>query len=378
MTLAADTARPSPLAAYGAGADAAQDGTAGCVALRRLTLTGFRNYDRLRLDLDGRPVVLAGANGAGKTNLLEAVSLLAPGRGLRRARLADMARRQPAAEAAEPTGAAVAEAGDLLWAVSARIAGSPLATHGQDLIEVGTGAIVAAASDRAGSDTTGGDTTGGDGAGGEDEAAASVRRVSRIAGKDAGGPQALAGVAAMIWLTPAMDRLFDDSAGERRRFVDRLVHGADRDHAARVSAYERALRERGRLLRGTRPDTIWLAALESEAAAYGVAIAAARRQMVRRLDGALAEGLAGDAFPAAGLHMAGEVETWLDESPAVVAEDRLKAALASGRTRDAEAGRALRGPHRSDLVAHHRARHVPAAGCSTGEQKALLISIVLA
>jgi DNA replication and repair protein RecF len=304
--------------------------------VRRLQVTAFRNYRHAELATDGRPVVLTGPNGAGKTNLLEAVSFLAPGRGLRRAGLSEVERF------AQQDNAATA------WAVAARVE-TPAGPR-----DLGTGRDPAA--------------TGRE------------RRAVKIDGDFAASQQALGEIVAITWLTPQMDRLFQDGPSGRRRFVDRLVYGVDPAHAGRVNAYEHALRERARLLRGAvRPDPAWLGALERRMAETGVAIAAARRHLVARLaDAARGEDPAGGAFPKADLGLSGALESWLDEASALQAEERLQAALAEARARDAETGGAAYGPHRSDLVAHHAAKELPADYCSTGEQKALLIAIVLA
>lgn len=317
------------------------------LAIARLTLNDFRSYAWLRLDVDPAPVVLTGPNGAGKTNLLEALSMLAPGRGLRRVRLADMDRRGT-------DGAACG-----CWSVAATV----FSADGP--VEVGTGRDP---SDPSGpSDVSDGERRDG-------------RRIVRIDGAPARGQAALARVLSLVWLTPEMDRLFVEGAGARRRFLDRLVYGFDPDHARRVGAYEQAMRERNRLLRESRSgpvaDAAWLAALEDRMAREGVAIAAARRAFVTRLGQAAAAGES--VFPQAALAMEGEVEDWLDSCPALAAEDRLRDALASARRVDTEAGRATIGPHRGDFTARHLAKDRPAGECSTGEQKALLISIVLA
>ena len=295
-------------------------------------MTNFRNYGSARLTVDERPVVLTGANGAGKTNLLEALSFLVPGRGLRRAALNEIARR------GEPSGS---------WSVAATL------NSAEGPVEVGTGVATA-----------------------EDDAPR--RRAVRIDGTDAGSQTDLAHYVTMNWLTPDMDRLFDSGASERRRFLDRLVCGFDRDHAARIGRYERAMRERNRLLkgRGPRGDGAWLGALETAMAEAGVAVAAARRSLVRRL-GAYCRQASG-GFPAAALAVEGTIEAMLDEMPALGVEDEVRERLATFRGADAEAGRATFGVHRSDLVCTHIARDCPASQCSTGEQKALLIRIVLA
>jgi DNA replication and repair protein RecF len=303
-------------------------------AVSRLSLTDFRCYPQARLDCEPRPVVLVGPNGGGKTNLLEALSFLAPGRGLRRARLAEVDRRPAGSgEAAGP------------WAVAATV------ETAAGTVRLGTGR-----------------DPGGDGAPGQ-------RRVVRVDGRPASGQSALASHLSIVWLTPEMNRLFLDAASARRRFLDRLVFGFDGAHAARVSAYRHGLRERARLLRDGAADDAWLSALEDTISARGVAIAAARRALVARLDAAAAEAIG--PFPRVGVALEGTVEAWLDEAPALATEERFRAALRATRGRDTEAGGAV-GPHRSDLAVRHLAKGVPAARCSTGEQKALLVSLVLA
>ena len=307
------------------------------LSVARLTLTGFRSYADLRIETDPRPVVLTGPNGAGKTNLLEALSFLVPGRGLRRARLSDVARRMPQdVDAPSSRG----------WAVAVHMHGSA------GPVDIGTGI--------AGDD--------GD------------RRLVRIDGADARGQTALSEHVSAVWLTPRMDRLFADGASARRRFLDRLVFGFDAAHAGRVSAYEHAMRERSRLLRdgqaGRPADPVWLNTLEDTMATRGIAVAAARRDIVLRLDEACVRGVG--PFPAASLRLIGDVPAWLAEMPALEAEDRLRQSLATARRIDAMAGGAAVGPHRDDLDVRHRAKGLPAADCSTGEQKAVLIAIVLA
>ncbi|MBV9825639.1 MAG: DNA replication/repair protein RecF [Alphaproteobacteria bacterium] len=300
------------------------------VGVTRLVLTDFRNYAAMRLDLGSQPVVLTGPNGAGKTNLLEAMSFLSPGRGLRNARLSDIDRR-------EEGGAAVSG-----WAVAATVATR------RGPVRIGTGR---------------------DGAAGE-------RRAVRIDGEPARGQAALGERIGVLWLTPQMDRLFIEGPAARRRLLDRLVLGLDPAHATRVARYEQAMRERARLLRDGSVDRAWFGALEEIMAGEGVAVAAARRDAVERLDAvcAAAEG----AFPRARLAVCGVVESWLDEMPALAAEERLHAALAEHRVRDTQSGGAGIGPHRSDLLVTHAEKGIPAESASTGEQKALLIAILLA
>lgn len=299
------------------------------LAVTRLRLTNFRGYDTAAFDGDPRPVVLTGPNGAGKTNLLEAISFLAPGRGLRQARLSDIDRRSTD----------TADAGG--WAVAATV------STALGSVDIGTG--------READDT---------------------RRTVRVNGAPAQGPNALAEHVSVVWLTPRMDRLFLDGASARRRFLDRLVFGFDTAHSARVGAYEHAMRERSRLLKTGRRDDGWLTALEDTMAARGVAIAAARRDMANRLARACARG--GGPFPRAGIAATGAIEELLDTGPALEAEDRLRAQLAAGRQGDSESGRTAVGPHLSDLSVRHLAKDMPAGQCSTGEQKALLIAVVLA
>ena len=299
--------------------------TVGRLAVRQLGLSAFRSYARLRLEVDPRPVVLTGPNGAGKTNLLEAISFLAPGRGLRGARLAEVDR----------------QGGDGAWSLCATVdgPGGPCA--------IGTGR----------------------------DQGPRERRLVQIDGAPA-SQAALADAVAAIWLVPAMDRLFQDGASARRRFLDRLVLAGDPAHAAQVARYGHALKERLRLLRAGRLDRAWLDALEGRLAAAGVAIAAARRQTIADLCAAVA-GSTG-AFPRPTLALRGDAEGWLDDLSALDVEARLAEALASSRGQDAETGSTAAGPHRSDLEVHDEATGRAAADCSTGEQKALLIGIVLA
>jgi DNA replication and repair protein RecF len=306
------------------------------VGVTRLMLTDFRNYREARLALGTAPVVLTGPNGAGKTNLLEAVSFLAPGRGLRGARLTEIDRRRPAACEAP------AEIPTHGWAVAATVATR------RGALRIGTGR----------------------------DAADGDKRLVRIDGEPARSQAALGERLGVVWLTPPMDRLFLDGPGGRRRFLDRLVLALDPGHAARVAAYEQALRERARLLRDNPADPAWLAALEGVMSAQGVAVAAARRDAVQRLDRACAA--AEEPFPRARLRLAGTVEDWLDEMPALAAEAKFADALAAARPGDAVAGGAAVGPHRSDLAVSLAQTGVGAEFASTGEQKALLISILLA
>jgi DNA replication and repair protein RecF len=297
--------------------------------IRRLTLTNFRNYAGLSLELKPGPVVLSGDNGAGKTNLLEAVSLLAPGRGLRRAPYADVAR----------------EGGDGGFALHAKLDGPA----GE--VDIGTGIMAA-------------------------EAGEGGRRV-RINGAPARNADELLQWLRVMWLTPSMDTLFTGPAGDRRRFLDRLVLAIDAAHGQRALAYEKAMRGRNRLLAENSRDGAWFEAIETQLAETGVAIAAARAELVRLL-AAKIEQLPGDGpFPQADIALSGELEAQVGTMPAVDVEEGFRRALATGRERDRAAGRTLDGPHRSDLIVRHRPKSMPAELCSTGEQKALLVGIVL-
>ncbi|HMA16753.1 MAG TPA: DNA replication/repair protein RecF [Kiloniellaceae bacterium] len=304
--------------------------------LRRLLVTQFRSYAQAELRLAPSPVVLVGPNGAGKTNLLEAISLLSPGRGLRRARLGEIDRRRPGE-------AAVAQP----WAVAATV----MTPDGPR--DLGSGRDPA-----------------------QQDNGARERRLVKVDGDLARGQQALAEILSVVWLTPQMDGLFREGASGRRRFLDRLVYGFDPEHSARCNAYDHALRERARLLKAGQADAAWLASLEESMATRGVAIAAARLAMVERLQRACAE--ADGPFPKADLSLEGAVEDWLREGPALAAEDRLRDGLARSRRQDADSGGAGLGPHRSDLVARHAVKAMAAEFCSTGEQKALLIAVLLA
>lgn len=299
-------------------------------AVRQLRLTDFRNYRQLRLDCDMTPVVLVGPNGAGKTNLLEALSFLAPGRGLRRARLDEVAYRPDAVS----------------WAVAATL-DTP-----EGRLAIGTGLEPAK-------------SEGG-----------LPRRVVRIDGRPVSSQTALGLHVAAVWLTPQLDRLFLDGPGERRRFLDRLVTNLHPEHAGDVAAYENALRQRARLLSEGNRDPHWFTVLEDTMARHGVAMAANRADTVQRLDAAARLGIG--PFPRASLAMAGEVDGWVASMAALDAEDRLRSELAANRARDAETGITTLGPHRSDLAVRHLDLDMPAAEGSTGQQKALLVSIALA
>jgi DNA replication and repair protein RecF len=301
--------------------------------IRRLTLANFRSYHAANLAIGDGPVVLVGPNGAGKTNLLEAVSLLAPGRGLRRATLEEVAFSE----------------GDGAWAVSAEIEGA------LGLVTIGTGIEPPI---------------------GEDAMPARKYRIDR---EPVASASAFADHLRVIWLVPAMDGLFAGPGAERRRFIDRLVLAVDAEHGSRVNALERSLRSRNRLLENPNPDPHWLDATEHETAELAVAVAAARADTVHRLAAALAAGRTPDAaFPSAEIALEGWMETLVLSHPAVEVEDRYRAVLKENRARDAAAGRTLDGPHLTDLAVIYEPKGIAARDASTGEQKALLIGLVLA
>jgi DNA replication and repair protein RecF len=279
--------------------------------LRQIRLINFRNYHAASLETDAPTVVLIGANGAGKTNLIEAISFLAPGRGLRRATLDEVAFSE----------------GDGSWAVSAEIEGA------LGLATLGTGI------ERPPDEGT-------------------VQRKYRIDREPVTSASAFADHLRLLWLVPAMDGLFAGAPSERRRFLDRLVLAVDPEHGSRVNALDRSLRSRNRLLEEPRPDTHWLDAVEHE-----TAVLASRKD---------------SAFPAAEIALDGWMEQLFPVHPASEIEERYRSVLRDNRARDAAAGRTLDGPHLTDLKVIYAPKGVAAADASTGEQKALLIGLVLA
>ena len=301
--------------------------------IRRLTLTSFRSYRAASLTVDAQLAVLVGPNGAGKTNLIEAISFLAPGRGLRRATLDEIAFSE----------------GDGSWAVAAELEGA------LGLATLGTGIEP---------QLTEADTT---------------SRKCRIDGEPVPSAAAFTDHVSVVWMTPAMDGLFGGPASERRRFLDRLVLAVDGTHSSRVNALERSLRSRNRLLEQADADSHWLDAIEHETAEVGVAVAAARAETVRRLAAALARNRdPASPFPWAGIALDGWIENALLELPATEVEDRYRSSLRDNRARDAAAGRTTEGPHLTDLEVLYGPKGIAAAQASTGEQKALLIGLVLA
>jgi len=300
--------------------------------IRRLALTQFRNYRAAVLETRGEVVVLVGPNGAGKTNAIEAISFLSPGRGLRRATLDDVADNQ----------------GDGSWAVSAEVEGA------LGLATLGTGI------DAPGSD------------------APATSRRCRIDREPVNSATAFGDHLRMVWLTPAMDGLFLGAASERRRFFDRLVLAIDSEHTSRVSALDRSLRSRNRLLEVRNYDDHWCDAIERETAELAVAVAATRGQTATKLAAMLSARGEASAFPSAQIMLDGWMENALLSEPATSVEDRYREILRDSRARDAAAGRTLDGPHLTDLQVIFAPKNMPARDASTGEQKALLIGLVLA
>jgi DNA replication and repair protein RecF len=300
--------------------------------IRRLSLTHFRSYRAAALETGADLVALVGPNGAGKTNCLEAISLLSPGRGLRRATLDDIADNE----------------GDGSWAVAAEIEGA------LGLATLGTGIEPPVAG-----------TT-------------STTRRCRVDREPVSSAAAFGDHLRIIWLTPAMDQLFMGAASERRRFLDRLVLAIDSGHSARVNALERSLRSRNRLLEDPRADAHWLEAIEHETAQLAVAVAALRGETITRLQSKLAARASVSAFPGAIIGLDGWMENALLSETALAVEERYRALLREARPRDAAAGRTLDGPHLTDLQVTYAPKSTPARDASTGEQKALLIGLVLA
>jgi DNA replication and repair protein RecF len=300
--------------------------------IARLILQDFRTYASLDLTVSRPLVALVGENGAGKTNVLEAISLFMPGRGLRRAELSEMARNE----------------GPSSFAISVTL-DAPYGEH-----RLGTGLEPQGENARA-------------------------SRICRIDGMPASSPTVFAEYLRIVWLTPDLDALFRGAAGDRRRFLDRLVLAVDAEHGTRVNALERALRSRNRVLEENPDDRLWLDALEREVAELAIAVAAARRETVERLASLILETREQESpFPFAMMGLEGEIDALVATLPAVDAEDRYRAILRDYRSRDRAAGRTLVGPQASDLLVRHGPKDIPANTASTGEQKALLIGLVLA
>ena len=300
-------------------------------AVTSLKLTRYRNYPTLSLALDGRSVALVGPNGAGKTNLLEAVSLLSPGRGIRGVRLDEIAMK----------------GGDGTFAVAVRL------ETGIGDVALGTGVIAGP------------------------EGPEAKRRV-HVNQAPAGSSEAFLDHLRVLWLTPAMDGLFTGPPAERRRYLDRAVLSIDKRHGTRANAFEKSMRGRNRLLSEPGADTAWLDAIETEMAELGVAIAAARREWAAQAVAMIDVTARKSPFPAAEVALSRTLVGGLAAAPPWEVEEVYRRMLREERGRDAAAGRTLTGPHRSDLVVRHAPKDMPAETCSTGEQKALLVGLVLA
>lgn len=296
-------------------------------AITTLTLHHFRNYESASLEVSPAPVVLTGHNGAGKTNLLEAISLLSPGRGFRRPQLSELSLNgQP-------------------WVVAAHV------LRGQQEVHIGTGLDVAEG--------------------------LSDKRLVKIDGRPAKSHTELAEYTGVIWLTPQMDQLFQEGGTARRKFIDRLVFHFDTAHAGRVNAYDTAMRDRNRVLSEPRPDPLWLDALEAKMAELGAAISIARAETALHINAMMEQSTT--PFPKGKIILSGLVEAALEEGlPALQIEQRYREALAANRREDASAGRTLLGAHRTQVEVIYLDKNVPVDRCSTGEQKAMLLSIVLA
>ncbi len=293
-----------------------------------LKLQDFRCYAQASLrDLSRGLIVLHGPNGAGKTNILEALSLLSPGKGLRGAPPSEIQRHQ----------------GAMPWALFTQIE----TPYGP--VEIGTGFDPA-----------------------------TEKRTIRINSETAKTQTALSEHVSCVWLTPQMDRLFLEAPAHRRKFLDRLIFAFDPAHAGRITRYDNAMRQRSRLLQEGSPETGWIAGLEIQMAQTGIAISAARTAFLTRLQTACDSTPFQDLFPLARLHAIGTIEELLQQAPALEVEDLFQYQLAQSRTRDALTGGATTGPHKSDFGVHYAAKNMPAEHCSTGEQKALLIGLVLA
>ncbi len=315
----------------------------------RLTLTDFRNYQFLRINAELSPIVITGENGSGKTNILEAISFLTPGRGLRAARLADIRRITPALVSDEyaPT-----EISNTSWAVSSTI------QKGGEEFEIGT------AVEKSARETN------------ENDIRSFERRIVKIDGSKISSQSELGKYISAVWLTPQMDRLFRGGSQPRRSFLDRLVYAFDVEHAKRTANIEHLYREWYQLLKNGSKDNHWLLPLEENMASLGVAIAAARREQIAKLN-TFIEHEPDDVFPSVMLELDGLIEKMLDKMPAIEVEDFYKNRLKEQR-KNVLFNENIDGVNRTDFKVYYRKKHMPAELCSTGEQKSLLVSIILA
>jgi DNA replication and repair protein RecF len=296
--------------------------------ISKLSLDNFRNYSSLSLTLDPQPIILTGHNGSGKTNILEAISFLSPGRGLRKIKLqeADCIRHGSTHH----------------WSISAMV------NQGYEEIRIGTG---------------------------RDGASDSNKRIVKIDGEILKSQAELANMFSVMWLTPQMDGIFIGSSSDRRKFLDRLVYNFDPEHASRIYSYEYTMRERAKLLQKN-GDASWVGILENKLAERAISIAAARIDTIETIQSVIMQ--SNTAFPKAIINVAGAVEELLSDNSALHAEEIVRKQLFDSRAYDYATGRTKVGTHRSDFVVTHMDKNMPAASCSTGEQKALLLSIILA
>ncbi len=315
----------------------------------RLTLTDFRNYQFLRINAELCPIVITGENGTGKTNILEAISFLTPGRGLRGARLADIRRIAPALVSDEyaPT-----EISNTSWAVSSTV------QKGDEEFEIGT------AVEKSIRETN------------EDDIRSFERRIVKIDGSKTASQSELGKYISAVWLTPQMDRLFRGGSQPRRSFLDRLIYAFDVEHAKRTANFEHLYKEWYQLLKSGSQDNHWLLPLEENMASLGVAIAAARREQIAKLN-TFIEHEPDDVFPSVMLELDGSIEKMLDKMPAVEVEDFYKNRLKEQR-KNVLYNDNVDGVNRTDFKVYYRKKRMPAELCSTGEQKSLLVSIILA
>jgi DNA replication and repair protein RecF len=322
-------------------------------SIAQLSLTNFRNYEFLRLNTNPNPVVLTGPNGAGKTNILEAISYLSPGRGIRNSKLSDIKRQIPniandILDDYSPFGFATATS----WAVSSKI------KKAEDILSIATG-VEGVFKDINGFNSRNYE-----------------KRISKLENEKLSNQSELSKYITTVWLTPDMDRLFRGPVQPRRNFLDRLVFAFDSEHAKIVSNYEHSLKEWSTIIKSGNIDNNWLLSLEENIASFGVAIAASRRNLVSKLNNFI-EKENEDVFPNVILKLNGIIENMLDKMPAIEVEDKFKSLLFEQR-KNVTHNESVDGTHKTDLKVFHQSKKMPAELCSTGEQKALLISVILA
>jgi len=307
-------------------------------AISSLTLSNFRSYKFKRFDIDSNLVVLTGLNGAGKTNLLEALSFLVPGKGLRRAPLSEVLHKSSQGEDKISN-----------WAVAAKL------KIGENMMDIGTGCEFSNY---------------------DNKSQKSIKRVIKINGNVVRNQSELGEYVSAQWLTPQMDRLFAEGASGRRRFIDQITYALDPSHIGPVSAYEHSIRSRNRLLKDNFDDSEWLNSIEASISRHGVAVTVQRLQTVDRLKKFCSIG--NGVFPGSLIELNGQVERWLEKEPALAVEEKIRVELKASREIDRIKGYTSFGPHKSDLMVYHAKNKMEAKLCSTGEQKSLLISLVIA